>query len=114
MLPEELSREINGDAAQLQLQVSAGLPWFSGHFPGQPILPGVAQLDWVMHYGTRLLAAGWQFSAVENIKFQQPVQPGETLWLRLEWLAAKGQLTFSYRRATDDSAVSSGKISLCQ
>lgn len=26
--------------------------WFRGHFAVQPLLPGVAQIDWVMHYAT--------------------------------------------------------------
>ncbi len=66
------------------LLIDADLFWFQGHFPAQPILPGVAQLDWVMHYGIALLAPGKQFSAIENIKFQQPILPGKTLRLTLQ------------------------------
>lgn len=114
MLPDEGSCEHSAESARLLLHINGALPWFRGHFPGQPILPGVAQLDWVMHYATTLLAPGWQFAAVENIKFQQPVQPGQSLWLQLSWLAEKGQIAFSYQRQEDGSMVSSGKISLCR
>ena len=60
MLPIERSRELRADSVTLILQIDAGLFWFQGHFPHLPILPGVAQLDWVMHYGVSLLAPGKQ------------------------------------------------------
>ena len=114
MLPVELSVQQQGDSAVLLLRIDADLPWFRGHFPGQPILPGVAQLDWVIHYGTRLLAPDRHFSSVENIKFQQPILPGATLQLTLHWLGEKG-LNFQFQRAVRQTfqPVSSGKIRLC-
>lgn len=115
MLPVELACQQHEAQAELLLRVDADLFWFRGHFPQQPLLPGVAQLDWVMHYGTQLLAPGKAFSSIENIKFQQPVLPGSTLKLTLSWLAAKGQLSFRYLlvQGESESAASSGKINLC-
>ncbi|URW96314.1 3-hydroxyacyl-ACP dehydratase FabZ family protein [Pantoea agglomerans] len=115
MLPIELSRELRADSVTLTLQIDAGLFWFQGHFPHLPILPGVAQLDWVMHYGVSLLAPGKQFVAVDNIKFQQPVLPDSLLQLRLDWDAEKSRLSFRYSLLKDDGeqAASSGKIALC-
>lgn len=114
MLPVELSLQQQGDSAVLLLRADADLLWFQGHFPGQPILPGVAQLDWVIHYATTLLAPGKQFSSVENIKFQQPILPGSTLQLTLNWLGDKG-LSFQFHRVTGLALLpaSSGKIRLC-
>ncbi|EXU74581.1 MULTISPECIES: 3-hydroxyacyl-ACP dehydratase FabZ family protein [Erwinia] len=115
MLPVELSCQQQDGQAQILLRVDAELFWFRGHFPDQPILPGVAQLDWVMHYGCKLLAQGKVFSAIENIKFQQPVLPASQLLLTLNWDAAKNGLLFSYQTADTPEAqrVSSGKILLC-
>lgn len=115
MLPTELTRQIDADRAELLLRVDAALPWFVGHFPGQPLLPGVAQLHWVMHYGVTLLAPGKQFAAVDSIKFQQPVLPDAALRLQLNWNPQKRQLSFSYaiQRAAAEKIASSGKISLC-
>ena len=114
MLPVELAVQQQGSEAELLLRVDADLFWFQGHFPGQPLLPGVAQLDWVIHYGTTLLAPGKQFASVENIKFQQPILPGTTLKLTLAWLPEKG-LSFHFQRVTEAglSSASSGKIRLC-
>ncbi|MSE17461.1 hydroxymyristoyl-ACP dehydratase, partial [Pantoea agglomerans] len=85
------------------------------HFPHLPILPGVAQLGWVMHYGVSLLAPGKQFAAVDNIKFQQPVLPDSLLQLHLDWDAEKSRLSFRYSLLKNDGEqiASSGKIALC-
>lgn len=115
MLPIERCRELRADSVTLTLQIDAGLFWFQGHFPDLPILPGVAQLDWVMHYGVSLLAPGKQFAAVDNIKFQQPVLPDSLLQLRIDWDAEKSRLSFRYSLLKDDGeqTASSGKIVLC-
>lgn len=115
MLPVELSCQLQAGKAELLLKVEPDLFWFRGHFPTQPLLPGVAQLDWVMHYGVALLAPGRQFSAVENIKFQQPILPGHTLKLTLSWQSEKSCLQFDYQIVDGEQPqrASSGKITLC-
>lgn len=116
MLPIELSRHADTRQAELCLRVDGDLFWFQGHFPAYPLLPGVAQLDWVLWYGGELLAPGWRFCALENIKFQRPILPGSTLRLKLDWQAEKHLLTFSYGilHNSAEQVASSGKISLCQ
>ncbi|MBJ7222265.1 MULTISPECIES: 3-hydroxyacyl-ACP dehydratase FabZ family protein [unclassified Brenneria] len=116
MLPVELSRQCAEQRAELTLRATEDLFWFKGHFPGQPLLPGVAQLDWALRYAAELLAPGWRFSSVENIKFQQPILPGKILRLVLVWHADKQWLTFSYHILDDEAEriASSGKIKLCR
>lgn len=115
MLPIERSRQQQDQSVTLTLQVEAGLFWFRGHFTDLPILPGVAQLNWVMHYGVSLLAPGKQFAMMDNIKFQQPVLPDSLLQLRLDWDAAKSRLSFRYSllKEEGEQIASSGKIQLC-
>ncbi|WP_413736398.1 AMP-binding protein [Sodalis sp. RH21] len=119
MLPIELSRRTPAEGqAELLLKLEPALFWFRGHFPGQPILPGVAQADWALHYCRDLLAPDARFSGIENIKFQRPVKPGQTLRLHLEWQAPRQLLVFRYQlcdpRQADEPTVSSGKIKLCR
>ncbi|PLR37343.1 hydroxymyristoyl-ACP dehydratase [Chimaeribacter californicus] len=117
MLPTELACELQGSQAVLSLRAHAGLFWFRGHFPGQPLLPGVAQVDWVMHYGRRLLVPGGLFSGVEQIKFQHPIQPEDTVTLSLNWCAETRRITFVYQLPANGGepaiVASSGKIALC-
>ena len=40
--PTLLSQVLDGHTLTLQLRLDPGLVWFAGHFPGAPLLPGVA------------------------------------------------------------------------
>ncbi|MBP2197261.1 3-hydroxyacyl-ACP dehydratase FabZ family protein [Pantoea cypripedii] len=115
MLPVELDAQQQATALTLRLHVAADLLWFRGHFPSLPILPGVAQLDWVLYYGLTRLVPGKAFASIENIKFQQPVLPDAELELHINWQAEKSVLSFQYRLLSDDGTpvASSGKIRLC-
>jgi len=57
-------------------------PAFAGHFPGNPILPGVVLLDMAVYAIT--MAAGIRLEGCEisAIKFLSPVRPGEKLEIR--------------------------------
>lgn len=114
MLPIKLEcSSPSPDTAKLQLLLDPQLFWFKGHFPGQPVLPGVAQIHWAVHYAREHLGLKGQFVAMQAIKFQSPVTHGQTLELNLQWSAEKELLKFSYfsvQPAADLLPVSSGKI----
>jgi 3-hydroxyacyl-[acyl-carrier-protein] dehydratase len=65
----------------IPLPIAADHPAYAGHFPRQPILPGVVLLDAALH----ALAArrGMQIitGQLKSAKFHSPVQPGEALTL---------------------------------
>ncbi len=78
----------------LPLSVAADHPAYAGHFPDQPILPGVVLLDEVLH----ALAAQQGFAVgvgrIRSAKFPSPVQPGQAL--RLDYAAtAPGVFRFA-------------------
>ena len=106
--PEILSEERIDAGLRLQLRVPATLDHFEGHFPGLPILPGVVQLDWAIQIATRHFAIDTPFNALENLKFQAPVQPELELSLELNWDADRKRLEFLYR--TGDRKHSSGRV----
>lgn len=114
LLPDrtECLNHIPGSAT-LRLELSPALFWFRGHFPDQPVLPGVAQLHWVDHFAREMLGLEGAFSGMQSVKFIHPAVPGQTLRLELSWSAEKNQLRFTYRLdspAPDQTVVSSGKI----
>ncbi len=51
---------------EITFYLDPDLLWFKGHFAVQPLLPGVAQLDWVMHYAAAL-ASGYRFHSIQNV-----------------------------------------------
>lgn len=117
MTPHEITRRLPHEGqAEIDLHLPATLFWFRGHFAVQPILPGVAQLDWVMHYARELLTPGLRFHSIQNVKFQSPLLPENTVTLTLNWQEARQTLAFSYQRHDGDArhTTSSGKIRLCR
>lgn len=85
-----------GSCVELSLRVQADLPYFSGHFPGQPILPGVTQLAWVEKYGKLLFPITQPFSRMEVIKFKKIIRPDDKLTLQLRWNEGSGKLNFDF------------------
>jgi len=89
--------ERSASEAKLQLTVTGDLAVFDGHFPGTPILPGVALIDWAIAWGRDAFGIPAPFLRMEALKFQQLVRPETQLQLDLGWRAETGTLHFSYR-----------------
>lgn len=110
MPPELEPPAIRGDALAVRLFMDPGLFWFRGHFPVQPIVPGVAQIAWALFYAKRLLP-GAELSEVEQIKFTRPILPGETLRLAVSAKETEGgaRVRFSCEAETASGLVSCSK-----
>lgn len=106
--PEALLLSHDDGEATLSLTVAAGSAHFSGHFPGQPVLPGVTQLDWAIHYGRALFELPAAFLRLEQVKFQQLITPDLPLTLTLRHDPARQTLTFRFGSA--HGAHASGRI----
>ncbi len=74
-------------------------PFFQGHFPGHPIMPGVLIVEAMAQVGGMLLMGTVDhpedkivyFMAIDNVKFRRPVVPGDQLRFELEMLQLKGR-----------------------
>ncbi len=72
-------------------QVTINEPFFEGHFPGAPVMPGVLQIEALAQVGAILILREFDdrhkkipfFSAIESAKFRRPVVPGDTLMLEV-------------------------------
>jgi 3-hydroxyacyl-[acyl-carrier-protein] dehydratase len=72
-------------------QVTINEPFFAGHFPNAPVMPGVLQIEALAQVGAILALREFDdrdakipfFSGIENAKFRRPVVPGDTLVLEV-------------------------------
>jgi 3-hydroxymyristoyl/3-hydroxydecanoyl-(acyl carrier protein) dehydratase len=94
-LPTVLNRS-SGPEPTFTLALAADLMAFQGHFPGNPILPGVVQVDWAIRFGTEAFGELGRFLGIENLKFQDLIQPGQPLELQLDLDPDRGRLRFKY------------------
>jgi len=94
--------------------VTVNEPFFAGHFPGHPVMPGVLVLE-ALAQACALLAMqsmkeGWQekvtyLMGIDNARFRKPVVPGDRLELVVEVVKQKGPVWKERGRALVDGEV---------
>ena len=75
-------------------------PYFQGHFPGHPIMPGVLIVEAMAQVGGMLLMGSVQnpdqkvvyFMSLDNVKFRRPVKPGDQIRFELEIVQIRGNV----------------------
>ena len=78
--------------------VTINEPFFQGHFPGHPVMPGVLIVEGMAQCGGMLLMGGVEkpetkivyFMSLDAVKFRRPVVPGDQLRYELEMLQFSG------------------------
>lgn len=93
-----------------RFHIEPGHPVFQGHFPGQPVLPGVAQVHWAARTAQRYLPCRGTFSGLEALKFLRLIVPPTDITLELDWDSATGLLGFRYSRVRDERICSRGRF----
>ena len=75
--------------------VTINEPFFTGHFPGNPVMPGVLQIEALAQTGGVMIMSNLEdpenymtyFLKIEKARFKEKVVPGDTLLLRLDMVA---------------------------
>jgi beta-hydroxyacyl-ACP dehydratase FabZ len=80
--------ELTEDKVVALKNVSFGEPYFQGHFPGMPVMPGVLQVEAMAQAGAILASKVIEYDAtthvvyfmtIDGVKFRRPVVPGDQL-----------------------------------
>jgi 3-hydroxyacyl-[acyl-carrier-protein] dehydratase len=88
-----------GVSVRARYRVTGDEPFLAGHFPGNPVFPGVLQLEALAQAGAIAVLADPRyanrlplFGGVEDVRFRRLVQPGDELVLNVEMerLSARG------------------------
>jgi UDP-3-O-[3-hydroxymyristoyl] N-acetylglucosamine deacetylase/3-hydroxyacyl-[acyl-carrier-protein] dehydratase len=79
--------------------VTANEPYFQGHFPNHPIMPGVLQLEAIAQVaGIMMLRQAENFGklayfmSADNVRWRKPVRPGDALVITIEFLKSRGKI----------------------
>jgi len=81
--------------------------WFAGHFPGNPVMPGVLIVEALAQAATIAAASGGDisgkiglFAGIDKVRFKRVVKPGDTMRLEAEIVAVHGPVGRAKVRAT--------------
>ena len=104
-LVEREEAEAGGARATLSAHAPEDLCWVRGHFPGAPIVPGVAQLIPLVERSARLSwPALGPVRGLRRLKFSAPIRPGESLEVDLSLKGSEGapaEVGFTLRRGEE-------------
>lgn len=91
--------KIEGNRVVGLKNVTINEPFFQGHFPGHPIMPGVLQLEAMAQVAGILMLRSAEnagkiayFMSAEEVKWRKPVQPGDTLVIDVEMTKMRGKI----------------------
>jgi UDP-3-O-[3-hydroxymyristoyl] N-acetylglucosamine deacetylase/3-hydroxyacyl-[acyl-carrier-protein] dehydratase len=99
-------------------QVTINEPYFQGHFPGHPVMPGVLQVEAMAQVASIVLLRQPQnqgkigyFMSANDVKFRKPVLPGDTLFIESEIIKVRRNIGQARCRCVvNDEVVSEGEL----
>jgi len=99
--------------------VTINEPFFQGHFPGKPVMPGVLIIEGMVQAGALLLAETLPsekhdqvcFSGIDRARFRKPVVPGDQLVYTVDIVRQRSRaVLMSAMTAVDEKCVAEAKI----
>lgn len=123
LLVDRVVELVKGESIVAYKNVTVNEPFFNGHFPDHPVMPGVliveamAQAAGVLGFKTMDKkpqdGSIYYFVGADNLRFKRPVVPGDQLMLEAKVLSERrGIWKFEVRASVDGDTVSSATI-LC-
>lgn len=107
--------ELDGETKAVGVKsVSINEPYFQGHFPGHPVMPGVLQVEAMAQVASIIMMRKTEnsgkigyFMSADEVKFRKPVFPGDTLFIHVELIRARKNMA----RATCHCSVNGNVVS---
>ena len=87
------------DRLETLASVRYGSPWFDGHFPGQPILPGIALISMAFEVASKHAAqqgGSIRLKTVKRVRFKKPVRPEEPFTVEVKREQKESGLVYNF------------------
>ena len=120
ILIDRIIEVVSDDELVALKNVTINEPYFQGHYPGRPVMPGVLQVEAMAQAAGILL---WRkvpmedkklafFMSADKVKFRQAVEPGDSMKIRVKLIRTKGKkiATASSECTVGDKIVSSAEL----
>ncbi len=119
LLVDKITEMEEGKRAVGIKNVTVNEPFFQGHFPGNPIMPGVLIVESLAQVGAVMLLSLPEnkgklgvFTGISNMKFRRQVVPGDTLTLEAELITYRhGMGKANVRALVEGQVAAAGEIS---
>ena len=106
--PITLEQQLSEHGLSIRVQVPKALRWFEGHFPQQPVLPGVVQLWWAEAAARKRFPVFDQGFQVKSLKFNRMILPDSEVTLSLAADEPTSRIRFQWTQ--DGDTCSSGSF----
>ena len=100
--------------------VTINEPFFQGHFPGKPIMPGVLIVEamaqaggilWISSQDKEAPGSLFFFTGIDKVRFRRPVVPGDQIIVDVEMLKVRGRVAKMKGKAlVEDKVVAEGEL----
>lgn len=121
LLVDRLEVEVPGEKGVGLKNVTMNEEFFQGHFPGNPVMPGVLQIEAMAQTAGALVIAADEnfreskrsvlFMSIDGVKFRKPVKPGDQLKMYVEKIRARRNVfVFKGESKVDGQTVSEAEF----
>lgn len=121
LLVDKLDVEVPGEKGMGLKNLTFNESFFQGHFPNNPVMPGVLQIEAMAQTAGAIVVTGIEdyqnkkigvyFMSIDAVKFRKPVKPGDQLKMYVEKVAAKRNIfCFKAVGKVDDVVVSEAEF----
>lgn len=112
LLVDKITECVAGEYAKGYKNLTINEPFFQGHFPGNPIMPGVLQLEALAQCSAPILMCQEQYkgklilyAGIDNVRFKNIVRPGDRLDMEIHLIKSKGVIFKSHGTGYVDGKV---------
>ena len=119
LLLDRLEVEVPGEKGIGLKNVTMNEEFFQGHFPSNPVMPGVLQVEAMAQTAGAIVAAAASegktpdvlFMSIDGVKFRKPVKPGDQLKMHVEKVQSRRNVyVFKGKTMVDDKVVSEAEF----